>query len=136
MLPLVTEKPDRKQPSLKRLISFDIDGTMEFGDPAGQVPTEWVKRVKEAGYVIGSASDRTVANQRRLWQENGIELDFVTLKHHLDDLKKQFDVDEYWHVGDSYADRLYASRAEFTFFEAESFVEEMRRDGHYGFEAF
>ena len=39
------------------LISFDIDGTMVFGDPPGEITVEDVRKVKELGFIVGSASD-------------------------------------------------------------------------------
>ena len=100
----------------KRLISFDIDGTMEFGDPPGPVAAQWVILAKEQGYLVGSASDRTLAEQRKVWGDNGVELDFVILKHSMVELKANFPADEYWHVGDGQMDKHFAQRAGFIFF--------------------
>jgi len=107
----------------KRLISFDIDGTMEFGDPPGRISAQWVRQAKELGCLVGSASDRPLAEQQRLWKANGIEGDFFTLKHWLENLKTQFSAEEYWHVGDGQMDELYAVQAGFTFFWPDSFLE-------------
>ena len=49
------------------LISFDIDGTMSFGDPPGPVPVSFVQAAIAAGHVVGSASDRTGSAQDGLW---------------------------------------------------------------------
>ena len=46
------------------LISFDIDGTLEMGDPPGPIPLALVRLAKERGYVVGSSSDRTLLDQR------------------------------------------------------------------------
>ena len=43
------------------LLSFDIDGTLEEGDPPGPIGMDLVVRALEMGYVVGSSSDRTVA---------------------------------------------------------------------------
>ena len=109
----------------KRLISFDIDGTMEFGDPPGQVTAQWVKLAKEQGTLVGSASDRPLAEQRRVWAPAGIELDFVILKHWMLELRTTFQADEYWHVGDGQMDQLFAKQAGFTFFIAHTFPQDV-----------
>ncbi|MEK7777745.1 MAG: HAD family hydrolase [Chloroflexota bacterium] len=109
----------------RRLISFDIDGTMEFGDPPGQVTAQWVKLAKEQGNLVGSASDRPLAEQRRVWAQTGIELDFVILKHWMLELRTTFQADEYWHVGDGQMDQLFAQRAGFTFFLANTFPQDV-----------
>src|ERR1700733_10252811 len=46
-------------------VSFDIDGTMEFGDPPGPILTSVVRALVGCGYIVGSASDRVVSNQER-----------------------------------------------------------------------
>ena len=120
-------KRETKGQSHIRLISLDIDGTMEFGDPPGRVTIEWVRQAKEQGHLIGSASDRTLDEQRKLWKETGLELDFVILKHWMEQLKDNFEADEYWHVGDGQMDQLFAAQAGFTFFWAASFPEEVLR---------
>ena len=57
---------------MKILISFDIDGTLETGDPPGRVTMEMVRRAQELGYIIGSASDRPVPVQKSIWEKHGI----------------------------------------------------------------
>ena len=59
------------------VVSFDIDGTMEFGDPPGIVTVEQVLAVQSRGAVIGSASDRTRPDQTGLWSRHGVAVDFV-----------------------------------------------------------
>ena len=49
---------------MTKLISFDIDGTLEVGDPPGSITMEMVRRAKRLGYLIGSCSDRTVSAQQ------------------------------------------------------------------------
>ncbi len=97
------------------LVSFDIDGTMVFGDPPGEITVEDVRKVKELGFIVGSASDRPIADQSELWQLAGIELDFVSLKHRLAELKQRFTVTRYVHVGDTYSDKFLAKQAGFDF---------------------
>ena len=65
------------------LISFDIDGTMEFGDPPGILTEEVVNYFRDRGAMVGSASDRPVSSQRSMWKQYGFELDFAILKHHM-----------------------------------------------------
>jgi hypothetical protein len=72
------------------LISFDIDGTMEFGDPAGGVTVEMVRRAKELGFIVGSCSDRFPSWQKQVWDSHGIAVDFWVPKHMLSDVKTRF----------------------------------------------
>ncbi len=97
------------------LISFDIDGTMVFGDPPGEITVEDVRKVKELGFIVGSASDRPRGEQSELWHLAGIELDFISLKHRLAELKQRFMVKPYVHVGDTLSDKMLAKQAGFDF---------------------
>src|SRR3954471_19101309 len=65
------------------VVSFDIDGTMEFGDPPGPIPVAMAKAMAELGHVIGSGSDRTRSDQANLWDAHGVDVQFVGGKHHL-----------------------------------------------------
>ncbi len=100
---------------MANLISFDIDGTLEVGDPPGGITMEMVRQVKSLGYLIGSCSDRTVSEQQRIWRDHGIVVDFTVLKHRLEAVKKQFQAEEYYHVGDTETDRRVALQAGFSF---------------------
>jgi hypothetical protein len=100
------------------LISFDIDGTMVFGDPAGPITIELVKAARDLGFVIGSCSDRTLGNQARLWQEAGIEVHFTVLKQNLAHVRGAFVSDRYLHIGDTDVDRLMAGLAGFDFLDS------------------
>jgi hypothetical protein len=93
---------------LKRLISFDIDGTLEVGDPPGVITLAMVKRAQELGYIIGSCSDKPVPLQRAIWEKHGISVSFTVLKHMLGDVKSKFEADVYYHIGDTNLDREYA----------------------------
>ena len=42
----------------RTLVSFDIDGTLEVGDPPGIVTISMVRQAKSLGYLIGRASCR------------------------------------------------------------------------------
>jgi hydroxymethylpyrimidine pyrophosphatase-like HAD family hydrolase len=97
------------------LVSFDIDGTLEVGDPPGPVTLSAVRRARELGYVIGSASDRTRREQSELWSTAGIDVAFVGGKHHLHEVRARFDCARYVHIGDTIIDEMYALRAGFEF---------------------
>ncbi len=95
--------------TINQLISFDIDGTLEVGDPPGPITVEMVRRAKEMGYVVGSASDRPVPVQKGIWERHGVVVDFTVHKHNLDTVKAQFaDVESYLHIGDTNMDEYYA----------------------------
>ncbi len=102
---------------MAKLISFDIDGTLEVGDPPGAVTMDMVRWAQGAGYLIGSCSDRTIGNQERLWQEHGIVVAFTVLKQKLAELKARFQVEEYYHIGDSEVDRYVSKQAGFHFLQ-------------------
>ncbi|HZF04070.1 MAG TPA: HAD family hydrolase, partial [Patescibacteria group bacterium] len=67
--------------SLVTLVSFDIDGTLECGEPPGIVPIALVRTAKRLGYLVGSCSDRPLGYQQALWERLGIAVDFTVLKH-------------------------------------------------------
>ena len=98
------------------LISFDIDGTLEVGDPPGPLTMDMVRLVRDKDFLIGSCSDRTLSGQRAIWAAHDIEVDFVVAKHMLPDVKAQFEADTYLHIGDREdLDRQYALKAGFDF---------------------
>ena len=101
------------------VVSFDIDGTLEDGDPPGPLEMALVRRAQELGYLVGSASDRTVREQSRMWERRGIVPDFVGHKHHLDRVAERFPGARMIHVGDTEVDAHYARLAGFEFFHAE-----------------
>jgi hypothetical protein len=106
------------------LLSFDIDGTLEVGDPPGAIPLSLVRRALRLGYIVGSASDRGATDQRRLWEEHAIEMAFVDHKHRLDQVKARFPQATRWiHVGDGPADELYARVHGFEFHWAHALPE-------------
>jgi len=100
---------------LKILISFDIDGTLEVGDPPGPVTLDMVRRARESGCIIGTGSDRTLSVQQDLMDKNNIPIDFVSLKHKLSEVREAFEVERYYHIGDTELDRQFALRAGFNF---------------------
>ena len=83
---------------MTRLISFDIDGTLEVGDPPGCITLDMVRAAQASGCIIGSCSDRTVSNQQRIWETAGIAMEFTVLKHQLDAVKEQFPAEDYYHI--------------------------------------
>lgn len=97
------------------LISFDIDGTLEIGDPPGIITMTMVRRARELGYFIGSCSDRTLTMQQLSWESQNIAVDFMVLKQNLDDVKAQFEASSYYHIGDTDIDAHYAERSGFHF---------------------
>ncbi|MFN0093844.1 MAG: HAD family hydrolase [Dehalococcoidia bacterium] len=97
------------------LISFDIDGTMEFGDPPGGITVEMVLRAQELGFLIGSCSDRFPSAQRSLWETREVRVDFVAAKHMLPDIRDRFAADRYLHIGDRDIDKQLAEQAGFEF---------------------
>ena len=83
------------------LLSFDIDGTLELGDPPGGVTVEMVRRARDLGFIVGSCSDRPLSSQRKMWAELDMEPDFVASKHQLGKVKAQFeDADGFYQMGD------------------------------------
>lgn len=101
---------------MAKLISFDIDGTLETGDPPGIITMARVREAQALGYIIGSCSDRTIATQQRMWQEHGITAAFTVLKHRLDSVKAGFSAEAYFHIGDTHVDQYYAEQAGFEYF--------------------
>jgi hypothetical protein len=109
-------------------VSFDIDGTLEAGDPPGPLSMDLVRRAIGLGYVVGSASDRTVGFQRRMWADHGIDVDFVGHKHRLSDIVKRFHCERHVHIGDTEVDRHYAELAGLEF----HFADRLPRAGDEG----
>jgi hypothetical protein len=101
--------------SLVTLVSFDIDGTLEFGDPPGFITAAMVATVKARGFIVGSCSDRPLSHQQAIWQRLAIVPDFTVLKHRLDDVRSRFPDHAYFHIGDTDIDEHYAMRSGFEF---------------------
>ena len=102
------------------LLSFDIDGTLEIGDPPGIIPVALVRRAKALGYVVGSCSDRPVSFQQAMWERLQLAADFTVLKHRLADVKARFAAARYYHVGDTDIDEHFATLAGFRFLRADA----------------
>ena len=110
---------------MAKLISFDIDGTLETGDPPGCITMERVRKAQELGYIIGSCSDRTVSAQQRMWMQHGITVSFTVLKHRLDQVKAEFSAEQYFHIGDTNIDRYHAEQAGFVYFFPDTSVDHL-----------
>jgi hypothetical protein len=111
---------DSGRAGMVKLISFDIDGTLEAGDPPGIITMDMVRVIKALGYMIGSGSDRPLSSQRDIWDSHRIVVDFTTLKHNLADVKARFQAEAYYHIGDTDMDRFLADRAGFRFVRADA----------------
>lgn len=112
---------------MAKLISFDIDGTLEVGDPPGVITIARVREALALGYIVGSCSDWTVSRQQRLWQEHGIAVAFTVLKHHLDRVRAELAAEEYIHIGDTNMDRHYAERNGFVYYFPDDSVDHLWR---------
>jgi len=102
------------------LVSFDIDGTLEVGDPPGIVSIALVQTAKRLGHLIGSCSDRPISHQQNLWERLRIAVDFTVLKHQLASIKSRFPAAAYYHIGDTDVDDHYATIAGFRFLKADA----------------
>ena len=97
------------------LVSFDIDGTLESGDPRGPITMDMVRNAESHGCIIGSSSDRPLPVQQAIWDRHNIQVSFVSNKQNLLDLKSRFQAKDYYHVGDTDLDRQFALAAGFNF---------------------
>jgi hypothetical protein len=104
------------------VVSFDIDGTMEFGDPPGPIAVALVQAMADLGHVVGSGSDRTRSDQASLWAAHGVDVHFVGGKHHLPEVRRRFPADRYVHIGDTDVDAHFARAADFEFFWSHEFA--------------
>ena len=117
------------------LISFDIDGTLEVGDPPGVLTMDMVRMVAKKGFLIGSCSDRPMSGQQAIWDRHEIPVDFVVSKQMLPEVKAKFEADVYYHIGDREdLDRKPALAAGFEFLWPHEAVEKtwFVPDGHSG----
>ena len=106
--------------SVVTLVSFDIDGTLEIGDPPGIISIAAVRAARRLGYVVGSCSDRPLAHQRRLWHRLELNPDFTVLKHRLAEVRAAFTAVAYYHIGDTDVDEHFAGLAGFRFLRADA----------------
>jgi hypothetical protein len=101
------------------LVSFDIDGTLEVGQPPGIVTLAQVRRAQQLGYLVGSCSDRPISYQQAMWERVNIAADFTALKHRLDEVKARFPAATCYHIGDTDLDDFFATSAGFRFLRAD-----------------
>lgn len=106
------------------VISFDVDGTLQFGDPPGPITPRTIKALQEARVVIGSASDRTVTDQTRMWRQASLKPVFIVVKNQLRTLPSSFPNSLLVHVGDRFADELEASMAGVVFVHVDTLSSE------------
>lgn len=111
---------------MTKLISFDIDGTLEVGQPPGSVTIDMVRKAQASGYLVGSCSDLTISRQQRIWKENGIAAEFTVLKHQLAEVTLMFEAEDYFHIGDTDLDRHVSQEAGFHFIPAHEAVCHLR----------
>jgi hypothetical protein len=111
---------------LKILISFDIDGTLEVGDPPGPLTLDMVRRARETGCIIGTCSDRPLSVQKEMMERQKIPMDFVALKQELGEVRAAFKAERYYHIGDTELDRLFALKAGFDFLWMTAAATELR----------
>ncbi len=97
------------------LVSFDIDGTLEAGNPPGPVTMDMVRKALASGCIIGSCSDRPVPVQQQIWDRHSIKVSFTSPKHLLSDVRSRFTAEKYYHIGDTELDRQFALEAGFLF---------------------
>ena len=97
------------------LVSFDIDGTLEIGDPPGIITIAAVQTARRLGYLVGTCSDRPLAHQRQLWERLALSPDFTALKHRLAEVRAAFAATAYYHIGDTDVDEHFARQAGFEF---------------------
>ncbi len=104
------------------LFSLDIDGTLEIGDPAGPITLAQVHELIKRDCIVGSGSDRVLAEQRAMWERHGVPVHFVAHKHRLNETRSNFQhLDRYIHIGDTEVDKRYAETHGFEFFYPDEF---------------
>ena len=97
------------------LLSFDIDGTLETGDPPGGITMAMVRNALALGYLVGSCSDKPISAQKVMWERHAIPVLFTVAKHQLPIVREAHAADAYFHIGDSDVDFHAARTAGFGF---------------------
>jgi hypothetical protein len=107
------------------VVSFDIDGTLESGDPPGPLTLALVRQAQARGWIVGSCSDRTLREQREMWLQTGVEPDFVVVKNNLRSVSDLYPLGRLIHIGDSGVDEQCARLGGFEYV----FVGDLVTDG-------
>ena len=76
-------------PRYRGIISLDIDDTIDLND-GYPTPISWaqVRELQNAGWMVGSCSDRAPSDQRRVWAEAGLTEAFAIPKELLHGLRR------------------------------------------------
>ena len=86
------------------VFSFDIDGTLENGDPPGTIKLDDIREYASKKHIVlGSCSQNEIWEQEQTWKEIGAEPDFMIQKDErlLMLVKNRWpDAWVYLHVGD------------------------------------
>lgn len=105
------------------VVSFDIDGTLEVGDPRGAIPIAFVRHLVSLDHHrVGSCSDNTVGWQQRMWDAHDVSPHFTVVKHRLHQVRASFAATRYVHIGDRPSDREAAVLGGFEFIDVETLV--------------
>jgi len=116
----------RKEPSMKiykipvrrrKIIAFDVDGTLKVGDPPGTISIAELKKLKQDGWVVGIISD--AIKREKVEEAFGDEVDFLLSKTKTTSIitvGKGFATKVY--VGDSFLDKEASKEAGWRFVKA------------------
>lgn len=102
------------------VIAFDVDGTLEYGDPKGPVELKRVKELKDEGFTVGiiGAKEKVEHLIPGLdFYYRGDSVKFVFLK----EVKEKFSSIIGIYVADMESDRRAALEAGFCFINANDF---------------
>jgi ribonucleotide monophosphatase NagD (HAD superfamily) len=110
--------PQRKS----RVIAFDVDGTLEVGDPAGSIKLSALKDLKQQGYVVGVISN--ASTRARVKDKFHDEADFFLTKGTTKAQSMKIvgkDFDQKLYVGNSAQDEKAAKKADWKYVNANQF---------------
>jgi phosphoglycolate phosphatase-like HAD superfamily hydrolase len=97
------------------LLSFDIDGTLETGDPPGGITIDMVRKARDLGFLVGSCSDKPISAQKVMWERFQVPVLFTVAKHQLPIVRDAHAALAYFHIGDTDVDYRAAHSAGFGF---------------------
>jgi len=101
------------------LVAFDVDGTLECGNPPGPVKLEDLRKMKQAGLIVGIISPSLF----RVKKELGDLLDFYKAgpkEETMREIRMSYS-GRTLYVGDSIHDELASAKALWEFCKAENF---------------